>query len=163
MATKNKTDLPATTGKNELPTATIVSPGELTKSNLPDFLSEDDFEKIAPVGFTPLINFEEPESWIIARYVSTRSGIGPNGSEMYDFESFSPTTKDFFIASLWGSTILDNKMRQLSPRWGDWVFVQYKGEVETSRKQNPAKDFYLAIVKDEKVKPYLTALGYTGE
>lgn len=133
--------------------------------DLPEFLKREGiFKKVAPTGFTPLISFgDDPEnftpgSWIIAKYLGTRHGIGPNASEMYDFE-VTPDGKDYKAASLWGSTIFDNKFRLLDAKSGDWVFIQFLGTTETSRKQTPAKDFFLAIV-EEKV---IVEMGYQGK
>lgn len=133
--------------------------------DIPEFLkTEGTFSKEAPTGFTPLIQFgPDPEnwqvgSWIIAKYIGGRPDIGPNKSMMYDFE-VTNNGKDFAIASLWGSTILDNKMRMLDPQPDQWVFIQYLGDVDTSRGMNPAKDFRLGIVADKVIDQ----MGYSGK
>ncbi len=145
---------------SELIPATILAPSEGKDYgvDLPDFIQADKlFKKIAPTGFTPLISFGpdpdhwEPGSWIIAKFLQVRPNIGPNESYMYDFEVTS-NGKDYIPASLWGSTIFDNKWNLLDAKAGDWVFIQYLGTTETSRKQNPAKDFFLAIVDENQIK-----------
>jgi hypothetical protein len=154
--------------KATLTAARIVEPslsGNYDDIDVPEFLkTEGAFEKEAPVGFTPLISFGEtpdawkPGSWIIVKYLGTRESIGPNASAMYDFE-FTPDGKVFSPASLWGSTIFDNKFKLLTPRLGQWIFIQYLGTTETSRKQNPAKDFRLAIVAENIIQQ----MGYSGK
>lgn len=160
MATKKTTNKEVPAVKDELQLAVIVTTSE-NESNvpLPDFLKGDDaFEKKAPDGFTPLIQFGpdadswNPGTWLIAKYIGARADIGPNQSWMYDFSVTSDGGKTFAVASLWGSTILDNKMRMLDPKPDDWVFIQYLGTVETSRKASPAKDFRLAVVSTEVIK-----------
>lgn len=127
--------------------------------SMPDFLSEDAFEKVAPSGFAPLIQFSadgsadwQPGFWIIARFLGMRTDVGPNESAMYEFEVTSDKGKTFEVASLWGSTIFDTKFTQLAARPGDWVYIQYLGEVETSRKMNPAKQYRMAIMKPDVLK-----------
>jgi hypothetical protein len=172
MAKKKKGEKPGTEilqrkGGTDLVPATIIEgkAGTDYGVDLPEFLKkEGTFKKVAPTGFTPLISFgEDPEkwqpgSWIIAKYLATRHGIGPNSSEMYDFE-ITPDGKTFKVATLWGSTILDTKFRLLDAKAGDWIFIQYLGTTETSRKQNPAKDYFLAIMEEKVV----AGLGYQGK
>lgn len=147
--------VPAT--KESLMPAAIVSQSEKRGADvdLPDFLKEEGaFSREAADGFNPLIDFQERiGAWIIARYVGQRAGIGPNASMMYDFEVVKPD-KTFMSASLWGSTILDTKMVQLHPEPGEWVFIQFIGFVETSRKASPAKDFRLRIVDAKKINQF---------
>lgn len=160
MATKKKApQVPATKTPVSLATATIISgSAAASEIDVPDFLKGDDaFSKSAPDGFTPLIQFGinsenwQPGTWIIAQFIGSRADIGKNKSMMYDF-NVTQDGKTFSLASLWGSTILDNKMRLLDPKPDDWVFIQYLGRVETSRGQDPAKDFRLAIVSPETIK-----------
>lgn len=144
-------------GPVTLTTAQIVEPASADRFShipIPEFLkAEGALEKVAPTGFTPLIQFGDlkdwrPGTWTIARFLGVRENVGPNNSAMYDFE-VTQDGKEFSPASLWGSTIFDNKFKLLAPRTGQWIYMQYLGVTETSRKQNPAKDFMLAIVSDK--------------
>ena len=159
MATKKKTASKEVTISQSIMPARIIQPQDQDKYagiKIPAFL-KDHFDKEAPTGFTALISFGEDAdnwltgSWIVARLVNIRSDIGPNHSMMYDFD-VTPDGKTFSTASLWGSTILDNKMRLLDPKPGQWVFIQYLGTTETSRKAQPAKDYRLAIVNEAFIK-----------
>lgn len=160
-----KKEAPAAPAINER-TATILDrdqSDQFEDVERPDFLTEDAFEKEAPSGFAPLIQFgPDPENWIegtwiIARFLGQREDVGPNQSMMYEFEVTGDKGKTFEPASFWGSTIFDNKFVQLAARPGDWIYIQYLGTIETSRKMNPAKQFRLAVVKPEVLKKQ----GYT--
>lgn len=160
----NETGKEITINREQLFPATIVEAkaGKDYGVDVPEFLKQEGvFTREAPSGFTPLIQFGQsadswqPGSWIIAKFIGVRDNVGPNASMMYEFE-VTPDGKTFTPASLWGSTIYDNKFRLLSAKPGDWIFMQYLGVTETSRKQNPAKDFRLAVV-DEKI---IKGMGY---
>lgn len=159
MAAKKKSENKDIVVSTKIMPARIIAPQDQDKYagiEVPQFL-KDHFDKEAPTGFTALISFGEdadnwqPGSWIVARLVNIRSDIGPNHSMMYDFD-VTPDGKTFSTASLWGSTILDNKMKLLDPKPGQWIFIQYLGTTETSRKALPAKDFRLAIVNEKFIK-----------
>jgi hypothetical protein len=129
----------------------------------PDFLKDDMIEDEAPTGFNPLIDFQdEPGRWIVAKYIGTRMGVGPNSSSMYDFEAYNPESRQTVIVSLWGSTILDKKMDLLVSKGsllpGKFCFVQYLGAVNTNRGLNPAKNFKIIVIKDGALDKYYQAL-----
>lgn len=157
--------VPDTKQEGTLGTAIIVEAKGVArdpKIQRPAFLQQEGaLEKEAPSGFTPIVAFGSdpdnwvPGSWIIGRYLGSRGSIGPNASNMYDLELFDG--KAFIPASLWGSTILDNKMRLLNPAIGKWLYVQYLGVVGTSRNQNPAKDFDLCIVNEKHLEKLIDA------
>jgi hypothetical protein len=161
QSTKNKEiviasePMPGTILKSQDPAryASIALPKEL-RGKVP----EDIFEKEAPTGFSPVMQFgPDPEHWQtgvyhIARFLGVKYNVGPNKSNMYEFEL--PDEKNMMqVVSLWGSTILDNKMAALGDalRPGKYLFIQFLGETPTARGLNPAKDFRVAILKDSVV------------
>lgn len=164
LPTPSSNLVPAVQKRNIAPATIVESEDEqFSDINRPDFLTDDMVEDEAPTGFNPLIDFEdEPGRWIVAKYIGTRTGVGPNNSNMYDFEAYNSETKKMFTASLWGSHILDRKMEMLTGKGsltpGKFCFVQYLGAVETQRKMNPAKNFKIAVIRDGAMDKYLAAL-----
>lgn len=129
----------------------------------PDFLKDEMVEDEAPSGFNPLIDFQdEPGRWIVAKYLDTRTAVGPNNSNMYDFEVYNPESKQLVIVSLWGSHILDRKMELLTTKGslmrGKFCFVQYLGAIGTKRGLKPAKNFRIIVIKDGALDKYYHAL-----
>ena len=144
---------------------TNIAPAEIVAAmttddvvDLPEGLDgEGIFEKEAPTGFPDQIDFKkEIGRWCIAKYLKTRSDIGPNNSNMYDLEVYDPTSKTTKVVGLWGSTILDTKMDQLNPKSGQYLYIQYIGSRTTSRNQSPAKDYRVAVVN----QAYMAKIGY---
>ena len=175
MATKKAKKAKATAGEVDPKNLPVVSKqvapalireaqaDEAEQIERPDFLVNDMIEDESATGFNPLIDFEgEPGRWIVAKYLGMRPDIGPNSSAMYDFEAINPESGQTFVASLWGSTILDKKMEMLltkgSLKPGKFTFVQYLGSVDTSRGMNPAKNFKIAVIKDGALDKYYDAL-----
>jgi hypothetical protein len=55
------------------------------------------------------MEFEENESFE-GTYLSSKENVGPNDSMMYEFRALDGSS-----VSVWGSTVLDNKMKHIAP------------------------------------------------
>ena len=160
--TASKDMQPATDRKISITPANILEAEEKNKDiDIPEFLKEEGaIQREAPEGFSPLIDFaDEIGKWIVAQYIGARAEVGPNASMMYEFRV--PQENGVMLqAALWGSTILDNKFRQLMPLPLDWIYVQYIGVVPTKRGMKPAKDFRLAVISPATVDKELKRMGF---
>lgn len=125
--------------------ARIVEPDKKTDMDVAMPEAGYEIEQEAPSSLTPIVDFQGVGDWIAGEYVGTRFDIGPNNSFLYDLK-----VDGNYFCSIWGSTILDTKMQMLNPKVGQHLLVQYIGSVETSKKQNPAKNFRVAILKTPK-------------
>ena len=85
-------------------------------------------------------DFEENESFE-GTYVGREENVGPNNSMMYEFKSLDDKN-----VSIWGSTVLDTKMKLIEP--GLRVKIIYLGKVK-SPKGNTYKDFAVSVWEEE--------------
>ena len=85
-------------------------------------------------------NFEENESFE-GTFIGREENVGPNNSMMYEFKSL-----DGKNVSVWGSTVLDTKMKHIEP--GQRVKIAYLGKVK-SPKGNTYKDFAVGVWDEE--------------
>lgn len=66
-------------------------------------------------------------------YVSMKSNLGANGSNIYEVRTPTGTV------SFWGSTVIDNKMKQVP--LGNEILVKFLGEVRNEKTKRTYKDF----------------------
>lgn len=98
--------------------------------------------------------FEEvnPNTWVYEKegdsitgvLLKTEEDVGPNNSMMYHLES------DGKPISVWGSTVLDQRMQFIQP--GALVRITYKGLGEKIGGKNPAKIFKVEVDKNPSNK-----------
>lgn len=87
------------------------------------------FEEVNPNTWT----YENDGDSITGVLLKTEKDVGPNKSLMYHLES------DGKPISVWGSTILDQRMQFIEP--GTLIRITYKGLGEKKGGQNPPKIF----------------------
>jgi len=93
----------------------------------------------APGGLTPAADWQKPGEYLEGEYLHAAAGVGPNKSAIYTFRI--QTDQGPKIVSVWGSTILDDRMSKLGPARGDVLLIVYQGTVKTARALSPAKSF----------------------
>jgi len=106
--------------------------------------NEFDLEE-APTGMSDTVEFPKVGSFVFGIFRGSRTlEIGDRTQILHDIEV------DGSIKGVWGSTILDQRIMRLNPQIGEWIYVQYYGDVETKRKLSPAKIFRVARMKVKK-------------
>lgn len=85
--------------------------------------------------------YKEENDAVSGIYLSMQTGAGENKSNVYNLEM--PNRK---IMSIWGSTVLDNKMKLV--KFGDDIKIIYLGEKsETGKGSRRYKDFKIQRAK----------------
>lgn len=94
---------------------------------------------------TPTVDFYRPGTYIYGEYLGSRTlKLGARFQIMYDLKR--PDNGE--IVSIWGSTILDNRMKRAGFEMGDGIFIQYLGNVDVATAgMNPAKNYRVGKVK----------------
>lgn len=128
--------------KGELIPATFlaVESQDLTEYDLPEGMEG---ATIAPSSLTPTVQWEQYGNFVVGTFLGQQEKVGPNASRLYNLK-----TDDGDIVSVWGTTVLDNRMDLLRPPVGSRLTIIYKGESEAKKGQNPAKIFLVAY-KDQ--------------
>jgi hypothetical protein len=122
--------------------APLVRP-ETQKQKDPEFAAEleawgvnlDELDE-ASSDFYPMVDFSRPPEMTMGTYHDQRIDVGPNKSIVYEL-----TDKQGEIFGIWGSTILDQRMKKLSPQKGDRLLIVYVGDVPTKLGRSDAKVF----------------------
>jgi hypothetical protein len=94
---------------------------------------------IAPSSLTPTAQWEQYGQYIMGEFLGQQENVGPNSSRLYNFR-----LPDGETVSVWGTTVLDNRIDLLRPPVGSTVTIIYVGESEAKKGQNPAKLFKVA-------------------
>ena len=96
-------------------------------------------------GFPPSAKFEKVGECIYGEFVGMRSGVGPNGSRLYEISI--PNGADQTTVAVWGSSAIDRLFDSAYPpvQQGDKIAFIYVGEKPTKRQQNPVKLFALKV------------------
>lgn len=142
---KAKKSLPATQSQLavvKVQPAVIIEPDKKADLDVPMPEAGYEIEQEAPSSLTPIVDFKGIGDWVAGEYVGTRMEVGPNASMLHDLK-----VDGHYFCSIWGSTILDQKIQMLNPKPGQHLLVQFTGLIPTARNQNPAKNFRVAIVK----------------
>lgn len=113
---------------------------------LPSVLAKRSQRAVASTGLTPMFEFIGVGDWCMGRLMRVRSGVGKNDSMVYVFNTEGYMDKVPAIVGVWGATILDDRMASPEIKTGVALFIQYLGTVETTRDQNPAKNFRVLLV-----------------
>lgn len=127
--------------KRELIPATFlaVESQDIAEYELPDGMEG---AVIAPSSLTPTAQWEEYGNFVIGEYLGMQENVGPNASRLYNLR-----LDDGETVSVWGTTVLDNRIDLLRPPVGSRLTIIYAGESEAKKGQNPAKLFKVAYKK----------------
>lgn len=132
----NRLDPPPPKPINKL--AGIVIPEQKAGQPVPD-LEIEGYETTQVVGdLTPTAEFKVPGEYIYGEYLGMRTiKIKTRDQTLYDLKR--PDNGD--TVSVWGSTILDNRMKRAGFEIGEGIYIRYLGVVETAGGLSPAKNF----------------------
>lgn len=89
----------------------------------------------------PMADWQQPGDVAWGVLVGKDEGVGPNESRVYRLRH----PQSGVVIGVWGTSILDRAVDQIIPSLGDQVCIVYLGDVDTSRGQNPAKLFRVAV------------------
>lgn len=97
-------------------------------------------------GFPPSPKWEDVGDALFGYYVTTREGVGPNASRLYEIAVPQKDGEPKTVA-VWGSAALDRLMDSAFPKIkvGDKLGIIYCGEKDTKRGLNPVKLFALKV------------------
>jgi hypothetical protein len=128
--------------KGELIPATFlaVESQDMADYDLPDGM---DGATIAPSSLTPTVQWEQVGNYVVGTFLGMQEKVGPNASRLYNLR-----TDDGEVVSVWGTTVLDNRMDLLRVPVGARLTIIFVGESEAKKGQNPAKIFKVAY-KDQ--------------
>lgn len=90
----------------------------------------------APSSLTPTANWTTPGEYIEGEFLGQQEEVGPNASRLYNFKM-----EDGQIVSVWGGTVLDNRMDMMRPPVGSIVKMIYVGDGQKKPGQNPPRIF----------------------
>jgi len=88
-----------------------------------------------------VFEFKEEGDNVMCHLIKIQEGIGANKSKMYTLES------DGKPVSVWGSTILDQRM--IGIKLGDLIKIVYKGHGEKKPGKNAPKIFQVLVDRPE--------------
>lgn len=91
------------------------------------------FKEIDPTMWKP----EKDGDSITGIFIRAEADVGENKSMLYHLEA------DGKPISVWGSTILDQRMAWIKP--GNKIRITYKGLAEKQKGKNPAKIFKVEV------------------
>ena len=134
----DKSKTTAVAKKGELIPATFlaVESQSMTDYDLPEGM---DGATIAPSSLTPTVQWEQPGNYVVGEYLGMQEKVGPNASRLYNLR-----LDDGEVVSVWGATVLDNRMDLLRVPAGARLTIIFVGESEPKKGQNPAKIFKVA-------------------
>lgn len=96
---------------------------------------------IAPSSLTPTAQWEQYGQYVMGEYLGVKTEVGPNASRLYNLRLDDGTT-----VSVWGTTVLDDRMDLLRAPIGSTLTIIYAGEAEAKKGQNAAKLFKVAYL-----------------
>jgi hypothetical protein len=144
MATKQNKDL-AKKSDNALAKiswAHMMEP-EAGKTPLPEGFEEYEIEQVG--GVCDTADFDEPGQMTLGKYIGMKTlHLGTREQTLYRFEAAEEMGAAGYEFAIWGSTVLDSRMLELSPKQGDKIMIRYLGESKNDSKGNPAKLFQVA-------------------
>ena len=82
-------------------------------------------DKWKKVEMSPTWDYEKDKEFV-GLFVSKQENVGPNASNLYDFE-----LPDHTIMSVWGNTLLDTRFKNL--KFGEEVKIVYLGKVKSEK------------------------------
>lgn len=121
--------------KYELAPVEFVESAQLMAPEYDVDLSKDGFTE-GPSSLTPTANWTRPLEYVEGEFLGQQDGVGPNESRLYNFRM-----EDGQIVSVWGGTVLDQRMDMMSPPKGSIVKIVYVGDGNKKPGQNPPRLF----------------------
>jgi hypothetical protein len=94
-----------------------------------------------PSGFAASPLWDVPGKYVEGIYKGMRQDVGPNNSDVYDLDVIDPDTGEAVPVTVWGGTVLTNKMRQYEPPVGCRIMIQYTGDGQAKPGQAPPRLF----------------------
>jgi len=125
----------ATVATRELTPVEFVESAQLMAPEFDVDLSKDGYTE-GPSSLTPTANWTTPGEYVEGEYLGVQEGVGPNESRLYNFKM-----EDGTIVSVWGGTVLDNRMDMMRPPVGSIVKIVYVGDGTKKPGQNPPRIF----------------------
>lgn len=119
----------------ELTPVEFVESAQLMAPEFDVDLSKDGYTE-GPSSLTPTANWTTPGEYVEGEYLGVQEGVGPNESRLYNFKM-----EDGTIVSVWGGTVLDNRMDMMRPPIGSIVKIVYVGDGNKKPGQNPPRIF----------------------
>lgn len=119
----------------ELTPVEFVESAQLMAPEFDVDMTKDGFTE-GPSSLTPTANWTTPGEYVEGEYLGVQEGVGPNESRLYNFKM-----EDGAIVSVWGGTVLDNRMDMMRPPVGSIVKVVYVGDGNKKPGQNPPRIF----------------------
>ena len=108
----------------------------------------EDYEIESAGGLADTAAFERLGDMIVGDYLGTRTlKLGNREQTLYSFIAAPEMGSKDYHFGVWGSTVLDNRMLELSPRQGDRLLIRYIGDGKSAEKGNPPKIFQVARLK----------------
>jgi len=126
---------PAAVATRELTPVEFVESAQLMAPEFDVDLSKDGYTE-GPSSLTPTANWTTPGEYVEGEYLGVQEGVGPNESRLYNFKM-----EDGTIVSVWGGTVLDNRMDMMRPPVGSIVKIVYVGDGTKKPGQNPPRIF----------------------
>lgn len=100
-------------------------------------------DKWQKAGQTPTWDYvaEGENSTFFGKFLSKQENVGVNNSNLYEFVRFEDEemTKRLGNVAIWGSTILDNRFKNLEK--GEKVVVVYLGQALSEKRKKPYHNF----------------------
>lgn len=132
--------VPATRGssvpaKRELVPVEFVESAVATELAVDVDLAGEGYQE-APSSLTPTANWTTPGEYVEGEYRGMQEAVGPNQSRLYNFRM-----EDGTFVSVWGGTVLDNRMDQMQPPVGSIVKIVYVGDGAKKPGQNAPRIF----------------------
>lgn len=123
--------------KYELTPVEFVESSQLMAPEYDVDLSKEGFTE-GPSSLTPTANWVHPMQFVEGEFLGQQDGVGPNESRLYNFRM-----EDGQIVSVWGGSVLDQRMDMMSPPRGSIVKIVYVGDGNKKPGQNAPRLFKL--------------------
>ena len=101
-------------------------------------------KKWQKVEMNPTWDFEKDKE-LIGVYISKEENVGPNGSTIYNIQ-----TEDGSTVGMWGSTLLDNRFKNIVI--GEEIRVVYLGSAKSEKTGREYKNFEVYRIADTEIK-----------
>lgn len=123
--------------------ATILDSASVESSiALPPGVDMGAFQEV--ISLNPIVQFDNIGNFVMGTWLPPKYGVGKFKSRLYNLRLSEKT-----VVSVWGSTILDNKVDLAQPKVGDIVGFQLIGSIPSDKGQD-AKDFRVVIKRQKE-------------
>jgi len=93
-------------------------------------------------SFASEVKFNAPGDYVAGFYKGMKEDVGPNHSKLYLIELPGGNKE---VVGVWGSTVLDSKMLNASPRVDAKIMIQRLEDIASTGKGNPPKNFRVLL------------------